>query len=326
MTRPEWDSKEFLSVHDAFLVDPESRRLRWPAGLHSSYSNSGAGVAGYVIEQVTRGSFESVMQDKVFDHLELKSATYFHPATSEQPLITGYNTDGTTPIPYWHTLYRGFGGINIRAIEMSRIISLLLGQGSLDGEHRFTAKQISRMSTPTTTIAAMSGLTYGYGLGLYDFGYKGFPMISHGGDADGYLIYLAVSPTLRQGYFLIINAFNHKAMRQLRNIVQDHIITGNTRPRKPSPYLLDPSELERVVGDYSEITQRFPGKSQSFVIFQSDGKLVTRRNGKEEILVPVNRHHFRRIWQSEATIAIEPIDDEVYFQSDGGNYRKSVTH
>lgn len=323
MSKPEWAMKTPLSLENAFAVDPDSRRLKWPAGLHSSYSNSGAGIAAYIIEQITKEKFEDVIQKEVFDYLGLNTATYFYDQDVKDSLITGYDTDGTTEIPYWHTLYRAFGGINIRASQMSRVLALFLNDGQLDQKLLFTSQQINRMSTPTTTISARAGLSYGYGLGLYQYHRKGIAMIGHGGDADGYLTFLGFSPVLGKGYFVVINAFNYRAMRILRNAIEDDLITEVTPLPPPAVYEMSASEINRIVGDYEEVTYRFR-RNSPLVVFNVEGKLYTRQGAREARLIPVNSRFFRRRGQPRATIAISEENGRIYFESDAGNFVKLI--
>ena len=181
MTKKEWDFNEPVSLEAAFLIDPSSRNLKWPPGIHSSYSNSGAGIAAHVIEQITAENFESVVAREIFIPVGLGSATYLHEPRVRQSLITGYDADGTTHIRYWNTLYRAFGGLNIHPRDMARLLQMFLNSGTLDGKQVFTPQQITRMSTPTTTLAARNGLVYGYGLGLYHFTHKGFHLSAMAG-------------------------------------------------------------------------------------------------------------------------------------------------
>lgn len=321
MSKPEWAVKKFLSLNDAFAVDPNSRTLKWPAGMHSSYSNSGAGIAAYIIEQLSKETFEQVVKKEVFDPLGLSSATYSYDRDVEQSLITGYNTDGTTVIPYWHVLYRAFGGINIRAREMSRVLEIFLNDGRLDDQVIFTPGQIKRMSTPTTTVAARAGLTYGYGLGLYQYHHKGIPMIGHGGDADGYLTYLAFSPVLGKGYFVIINAFNSRAMKTIRNIIEDHLTEGKRALQPPLVHEMNQLEMSNIVGRYPEVTYRFRHRPP-LEVFEEQGLLYTRQGTRKARLIPVSSTLYRRLGEPTATIVISQENDQTYFQSDGGNFRK----
>jgi CubicO group peptidase (beta-lactamase class C family) len=321
MSRPEWDIKQAMTLQEAFSVDPNSRDLQWPPGLHSSYSNSGAGIASHVLEQAIQQPFEVTIQKEVFDYLGLTTATYFPADEVRESLITGYNTDGITEIPYWHTLYRAFGGINIQAKELRRLLAFFINGGQLDGNQLFSVLQMNRMYHPTTTVAARSGLTYGYGLGLYQYSRGSVPLIGHGGDADGYLAHIGFSPSSKKGYIVVINAFNHKAMRRIRQLIEESLLTRDMRRGPPPVYAMSRSEVNDVLGQYTEATYRFRSQGP-LEIFEKEDLLFTRLGSRISQLIPVSSIHFRRKNEPVATIAVIREIGMTYFQSDDGNYVK----
>ena len=48
--------------------------------------------------------------------------------------------------------------------------------------------------------------------------------LPEGGDADGYLAHFAYSPTIKRGYFVVINAFNKDALRSMRGVIEDELV------------------------------------------------------------------------------------------------------
>ena len=163
LSRKEFAFNAPVRLADAFRVDPDSRRLAWPPGMHSSYSNSGAGSMSGIIEEATGRQFEAVVADEIFQPLGMTSAR-FAVEHGDGRLISGYDRDGRTPIPYWHTLYRAFGGISISLRDMIPFVQLFLNRGKHAATHLVGAAAVARMQTPTTTLAARAGLGYGYGL------------------------------------------------------------------------------------------------------------------------------------------------------------------
>ncbi len=324
MSRKEWDFNEPVSLQASLAVDPASRTTRWQPGLHSSYTNSGAGVAAYAIEITAGETFETLAEQLVFAPMGLESATYFRTDTVKTSLITGYDSDRTTKIPYWHTLYRAFGGLNIRTIEMARVLQMLINRGKIEGRQLFTPAEIARLATPVTTLAARSGLPWGYGLGLYHYAHKGFVFIGHGGDADGYLTYLAYSPQLARGYFVVINAFNNRALRRIRRVIEDDLVKGFVPPRPPPVITLSREQISSVSGVYQPVTYRFAGrKPKELRITAERGRLMTEIGETSRVLLPVTANHFRRRGEPEATTAIIQHGAATYFQGDEGNFIRS---
>jgi len=50
---------------------------------------------------------------------------------SADRLARGYDSDGVTPIPYWHQIFRPFAAINSTLSDMSRLLRVLINKGSM---------------------------------------------------------------------------------------------------------------------------------------------------------------------------------------------------
>lgn len=318
-----------MKLDDALKWNAESRRIMWPAGRHSSYTNVGPGLAAYVLEKVTQQSYEDFVTERIFKPLGMHSASFYPDDNTMEYLATGYDRDGRTEIPYWHMLYRAFGAINIRPAEMAPFIQLLLNKGLYKGKRLLLEKSVERMETPMTSLAARNGLTYGYGLGNYTSMRDGFIFHGHGGDGDGYLARLAYNRDTRLGYFVVINAFKNPALEKIRKIIEKHIIQGRNQPG-PVSYLLNDDLIEQYTGTYQPATYRFPlnnnerGKGNRVKIISIKGKLFILNKKHKTELIPVNNHHFHYAGESVASSAFS-YDDEgnLYFQDKNNNYIKT---
>ncbi|MFT4583786.1 MAG: CubicO group peptidase (beta-lactamase class C family) [Gammaproteobacteria bacterium] len=326
-------TKEFafntpVDLAKAFSVDPASRRIAWPPGSHSSYSNSGAGVVSAVIETVTGKHFADYVVEEIFEPLNMASATFVIKEDDRPRLATGYDRDGRTPIPYWHTLYPAFGGINVSVRDMIPFIQLFLNRGEQNGQVLLSRKAITRMEHPTTTLAARAGLTYGYGLGLYQFQHHGISFYGHGGDADGYLSFFAYSPQLQRGYFVVINAFVSEALTEMRMAIQDDLV--GVRPVvKKDGVRLPSGQLALLSGEYLAVTTRFAGvsKRDRLIVIADDGLLYTSalRGGRRQ-LIAEGPWVFRRVGESVATAAFIPCGDRIYLQGPVGNFERRLAN
>ena len=326
MSKREFDFNEPISLTEAFRVDPSSRLLEWPPGLHSSYSNSGAGILSRLIEQVTDKTYETFVSDEIFSPLGMSSARFTIAAPERDKLITGYDGDGCTEIEYWHTLYRAFGAISVTPQDMIPFVQLFLNRGEHAAMQLVSKAAIERMQTPRTSLSARAGLEYGYGLGIYQYQRGGVSFFGHGGDADGYLAYFSYSPALQRGYFVVINSFNNEALRKIRRVIEDKIV-GNAMPNSPPSAQPSSSQLATISGTYRQVTRRFGGGKKGSTIEVSvaeDGAIYTSaKNGRGRALLPVTPWHYRRREQTVATISFIPCGDQLYLQGDFGNYAKS---
>ncbi len=327
MSRAEFDSRDPkpLCLAEALALNPASRLSHWPPGMHSEYSNSGPGVAGYVLEQVSGERFEAFVEREVFQPLGMAGASFLLDAETQAHLVQGYDRDGKTPIPYWHIAYRPAGGLNLRPRDMAPFLSMLLARGRHDGRAYLSPAEVRRLETPTTTLAAKSGLDFGYGLGIYAVQHRGHTLYTHGGDGDGYLARFAYSPAAGRGYFIVITAFNHAPLNEMTRLAADWLVAPLPAVPEPPPAVLAPAALDFWRGRYRPASVRFPSPgwdARRLKIGSEDGVLYTQEeNGRRRRLIPVTSHHFRRAGQTTATIALLEIEDgSRVLQSPDGNW------
>ena len=132
-------------------------------------------------------------------------------------------------------LMRPFGGINSTPRDMARFVRLFLNDGYADDRRLVHPQSISRMEVPLTSLAARNGLLYGYGLGNNQKFRKGVLFNGHGGDADGYLSQVGYNRDTGMGYFVVINAFRHRALSEMRREIETWIIRDLEVPRPLPP-------------------------------------------------------------------------------------------
>ena len=326
----EWDHNDPtpISLEDALAFRPASRTSQWKPGTHYSYSNSGAGLAAYVLEHVTGERYEEFVERRIFEPLGMRSAGYFLDEDTNERLATGYDRDGKTVIPYWHMIFRPLGGINVSVGDMAPFLKLLINRGRYKDQQLLRPESISRLETPRTTLAAKAGLTYGYGLGTYTWTRDGALFHGHGGDGDGYLAHYGYNRDVAMGYFLVINLFNHAPLRAMRAAVERFIIRELTLLDPKTPDDLDTQALSRFVGMYELATWRFPGRrpwaDAVYHISMEGGVLYTRAGlGRKLALLPTPDGFFRRRNEPVATAAfVKDETGQLYLQGDMGNYRK----
>ncbi|MEM7083250.1 MAG: serine hydrolase domain-containing protein [Pseudomonadota bacterium] len=316
---------EHVTFAQAIDIDPSTRQLSWPASRHSSYSNAGYGMAGYVLEARFGQPFEQLVHDVLLDPLEMRNAGFF--VTPQSPVLAaGYDTDGKTPIPYWHMIYRSFGGLNATSRDMGLFVNALLQPISNNGLFRSTSER-TRFENPSTTLASRTGLEYGYGLGSYHWFRDGHRFHGHGGDADGYLSHYGYSNEAGVGYFVVITAFNKKPLNAMRESIEQFLLeTYADAPNetRPTP-TLESGHLSSLTGEFAAVTRRFGQVNTQepvLTIAMRNGRLETQYNGRRLALLPVNERHFRRPWQPDATYAFIEDGSDLYFQGDIGNFKR----
>lgn len=324
LTSTEFNYPAPLSLTDAFQVAPQARKTEWPPGLHQSYSNVGAGYAGLALEQVTDESWDSWVSANIFTPLQMPSSSTLHTQTLQQQLVTGYDTDRKTPIPYWHTLFRPFGALNTTARDFSQLLKLLIQRGQYNDIQLITPATLTRMERPQMTYAASLGHRYGYGAGIYRWYRNQQPLLGHGGDGDGYLAHFAYNPDSKRGIFVVINAFHHPALRAMRKPLESWVIEPLPAPALPTTTPTQ-AELKPLIGRWQAVTHRFPGRNHSpaLVTIESNaGQLFYREEKQRTELIPVSKGTFRERHEGGASHLFFERQGQWYWQSDLGNYRR----
>jgi CubicO group peptidase (beta-lactamase class C family) len=320
-----------LTLEEGLAFRPESRTVRWKPGLHAVYSNSGYGLAGYVLQTVAGMRYEDFIAERIFRPLGMASSGFFLDEQTAAHLATGYDTDAMTRLPYWHMLLRPFGGINSTPRDMASFVRFLLNEGQVTEQSLVRPESIARMEVPLTSLAARSGLLYGYGLGNNQKFRKGVLFNGHGGDGDGYLSQLGYNGDTGMGYFVVINAFRHRALSEIRREIESWIIRDLDVPSPPAPAKVSDETLQRYVGHYDLAAWRFPWttreevKKMAMRVTLEKGVLYTQVGNDKQELVPVTVQQFRRRGEPTATCAfVEDVDGTLYFEEDD-SWRKQGT-
>lgn len=329
ISQAEWDFSDPAQppLQKTLHLFPGARQTQWPPGLHHSYSNAGAGLAGYVMENATGETWEELLSKEVFEPLGMSDTTVFKPSQQRSP--SGYDKDGSTLIPYWYQIFRPFAAINSSLQDMGLFLRMLIDRGQLDNKPIFPAAVIDRIEAPTTGLAARKGLAYGYGLGNYQWLRDGVLFHGHGGDADGYLSKLGYTRRNNSGYFLVITAFQSSTLVEMQKRVEKYLIENLEAISAPTELVLSSKETEQISGLYQRLTRRFPqaeklSTSPSMQIYSKGGQLFSQGfGGRSKRLVPVTTELFRRSGEDRATLFIGRGEDEqIYFQEGSDNFRK----
>jgi CubicO group peptidase (beta-lactamase class C family) len=324
----EFNFNEPLSLDEALKRNVDSRVIQWPPGMHHSYTNIGAGLLAYVIEKCSGMSYEDFVQDRIFNPLKMSSASFYPDEKTLKHLATGYDKDGVSPIPYWQMTFRAFGAINIKPTDMASFLQLMLNKGTYKNKRIVSESLLNNMHTPATTLAAKSGLKFGYGSGSYTFFRNGHVFYGHGGDGDGYLARYGVNPESGMAYFVVINVFRDSDLVEVRRLIED-FITKNLKPVEYPSAKLSQDQLQQYTGQYKSVTWRFPVAAGT-QDHQSDIKVVIQNNKLTALvgenvwqLIPVSAQHFRFKNESKATMAfIRTQEGQLFLQSELGNFIK----
>ena len=156
----------------------KDKPLDFQSGAQWNYSNSGYIVLGYIIEQVSRQSYEMFLQQNIFDPLQMTSTGYDHNDGSLATGYTGVNSHWGTPDLIDMSLAYAAGGL------YSTVEDLYRWDQALYSEQLVSQESLDLMFTPETKMT-MNGLGYGYGWFVGRMNQH--KAVSHGGGIDGFV-------------------------------------------------------------------------------------------------------------------------------------------
>lgn len=153
---------------------------KFQPGEDYEYSNFGAGVVGSVMEAATGQRLQEIMQACVFDPLGI--AAYYHPADvpGDVPMAATYHAENKRKIwdPYRVALEPtesgadpeqhydvAVGSLLISAQDLAKLLSVVCGDGSVQGVRILYPETAALMRTPQGGLGSVTG-SHGGGLGV----------------------------------------------------------------------------------------------------------------------------------------------------------------
>jgi CubicO group peptidase (beta-lactamase class C family) len=306
------------TLEDVLKINPNSRRVRWKPGTHTSYSNPGYGVAGLILEKAAEEPYEDYIAREIFEPLQMTTSS-FRMTTEDQALMAkGYAGPTGPAVGYPQIYMRPAGNMHSSPREMAQFIRMLLGFGELGEAFVVDPEYLGSMEQPQTTLAAAAGLRNGYGTGIYatlDLPYR---LLGHNGGIDGFFSNYAYSPSRDVGFVVLLNSTGSgsaEAMRRLSRLAIQYLKRDVEPPSKPE-IKVDASVLDRYAGYYHDANPRnqfvwaFQWLLAGRTIEQQDGSLYSHAFFGERVrLVPVTEAAFRLENQLDASRVFTSDED-----------------
>ena len=242
----------------------------------------------------------------------------------KQKLVQGYEGN-YNEVKYQHIYLRPSGALHASPNEMARFVRMMLNNGSLDGQSIIADSLLSRMQTPTTTLAAKHGFKYGYGLGISHSETQGYPNYNHGGGISGFISKYMYFPDYDLGFVLLVNstaAFNDIEQRVTRFLLRDV-----PKPDPTPPVDLSKEQFSAFEGYYMNESPRnqlfapldmiLGGLTMSVTndTLHSSGFMET-----PTALLPVSDYQFRKAGQTKAATIFMNTDTYGLTMQHGGDF------
>lgn len=257
------DETEIKSLKKV-IIQNMVKRIR-PPGEEICYSNYGACLAGYIIENVTGIPFEKYIEENILKPLNMSSSTFYQPVPERliDTLSKGYAIKNKIPVEKSYEYVQGApaAGLSTTARDMARFLIFHLNQGS----HKKGILKSETIKKMHTTLFRPDPKSGGFAHGLIDSKRNELRILWHGGNLLYFHSYFIFCPEKNWGIFLSTNTGT--GMVALHYLYEDfmnrffpaspgkEIAIRNTRPLEE--YTGSFGANRRSVSDFSKLYSIF---------------------------------------------------------------------
>ena len=220
-----------------------------PPGIFASYSNHGAGIAAYIVEQVSGMSFNNYVEKNILQPLHMNVTSFRQPLprTLRPMMSKGYKFDEGELIeqPFEYVPLYPIGGAASSAADMVRFMKTILNYGRYDQFQMLDSVTLELMESPAHRHhPSVNAMRYGF----MDMSYNGITVIGHGGDTFWFHSLMALYPEFSTGLFISFNT--DKGAGVYSEVLEE--FTDRYFPKRPlrKPIKVGKKFLERFTGAY----------------------------------------------------------------------------
>ncbi|MBE2201489.1 MAG: beta-lactamase family protein [Anaerolinea sp.] len=282
-------------AHFAFLAEPGAIHL---------YSNMVFCLAGHIAEAVTGRFYDDLVQEYLFDPLQMRRTTFDLCAAITYSLALPHESDPDGQLHLLRPLPdNGSGHPSSFALgpiaDLANLARMYLNQGQFDGGQFLTAASIAEMqrlhASRRITSAAhpLAHPNGGFGLAFNVGRYKGRRVARHGGMTPGYNCFFDLFPDDRAGVVALTTYLPEHEGRlvELVAALYDYALElpheGVVYLDKPKAISLDADQLRPYGGDYLNVET---ANLATFLVV--DGKLTLQRGEEILPLIPIGNDEF----------------------------------
>jgi CubicO group peptidase (beta-lactamase class C family) len=180
------------------------------------YNNFMYMVAGILVGRLGGGSWEKFVSERIFKPLGMEHSNLSVNDTKKandfsQPYMTF--SEEPEKVPFRNIDAFGPGGaINSNIEDMTKWVLLHLNNGKLDDKQLVSEASLSQTHLPHMVIRdpldAKMVQSSMYGQGWFISDYRGYPLVEHGGNIDGFSALVSLLPEENTGVVVLFNSLN----------------------------------------------------------------------------------------------------------------------
>jgi CubicO group peptidase (beta-lactamase class C family) len=294
--------------------------LSEPGAVHL-YSNTVICIAGHIAEAVTGKFYDDLVQEYVFDPLQMERVTFDPVVAITYPIALPHESgpDGE-PYVIHRMTYNVSGNSSSFALgsvsDLAKLAQMYLNRGIFGDQRFLTASSIAEMHKLhgsrhlTGADHPIHHASQGYGLGIMSGDYKGRKVARHSGMSQSYNCFFELFPDDKAGVVLLTNYGYEDPLLELwatlcdvaLDLPQQGIVFID-KPATISPPL-DGNHLQHYAGTYLNIAR---ADLATFVMV--DDELVLERQGSSMPLVPFGKGQFYGEYSKNRHLPVEFVPD-----------------
>ena len=235
--------------------DVPAYRFIAPPGMLYSYSNPGVRIAGYIAQATSGRPYTSLMQESVFDPLEMGRTTFDPAVAMTYPVALAHDLDGDGRPVVRHRYADDTGGypsgsVISTVLDLTHFASMQMNHGRFRDRQVLTPESVAEMQRIQAITYAAAGA--GYGLALNVDVYKGIERLWHEGSIGNFGARLVMMPESGTAVVLLFNRAPGfwATAEAITDGVLDQLLGLPGREPQPQAITPDRSLWPRCAGSY----------------------------------------------------------------------------
>ncbi|MEY8347188.1 serine hydrolase [Bacillus cereus] len=198
------------------------------------YNNLMYATISYIVENITDQTWEQYVKEHILEPLQMEQTNFSvtdSQNTNNYALPYVEKDEEIQEVPFRNIDTVGAAGcINSTIEDMANWVIFHLNQGKTGDHELLSAELLQQMYTPHNTIPDQPFLSTpesplnSYGLGWFISAYRGYKVIHHGGNIDGFTALVSFIPKENIGLVILTNSGNTLLPSYLANQIYDELL------------------------------------------------------------------------------------------------------
>jgi CubicO group peptidase (beta-lactamase class C family) len=281
-----------------------------PPGTSLTYSNPGIALVGYIAEVVSGKSYTKLMQELVFEPLQMKRTTFDTTVAMTYPLAQAHDLSKDKILKTQHRFADNVAGYPAgfamsTVLDLANFAIMQLNQGNFQGQQILSPESVRLMHTIQADLYTIKGT--GYGITFFTEQYKGVRLVWHDGGISTYVCKFVLVP---ESGIAIIMLFNRVGLHyeEIASSILDQLLA--LPEKEPTPLAVEPARdlWSRYTGNY---VGRWVGWASISVV---EGQLMLNLNGEPIPLQSMSENlYFGHKADSQAIVSVGFVPEKEGF-------------